>query len=225
MLGFDSCFTVDREGRGGGVAIFWKKDLKCQIINYTLNHVDVEVVDALRGTWRLTGFDGYPEGGRRRDSWNFLRHLSSTSQLPWCVIGDFNDILSSDEKKGRVERPDWLIQGFREAVSDAGLVDLELHGYPFTWFKSLGTIRAVEEKLDRALASVEWCNLFNHAKLECLTTTASDHYPLLLNWEPISPHYKPPNHFKFERSWLVEPDFSSFVQQKWQSNAEPVLTN
>jgi hypothetical protein len=28
VLDFDSCFTVDREGRGGGVAFLWKSSLK-----------------------------------------------------------------------------------------------------------------------------------------------------------------------------------------------------
>jgi hypothetical protein len=168
VLGFDFCFTVDRVGRGGGVAIFWKNSLKCNITNYSLNHIDIEIVDALNGNWRITGFYGFPEGGRRRASWNFLRHLSQISQLPWCIIGDFNDILSSEEKRGRTDRPEWLIQGFRDAVTDAGLVDIGLTGYPFTWFKSLGTARAVEEKLDRALATVDWCNRFIDAKLSAL---------------------------------------------------------
>jgi hypothetical protein len=89
-----------------------------------------------------------------------LRGLARLSSLPWCVIGDFNDILSSEEKKGRSERPQWLIRGFRQAMLDAGLVDLHMTGYKFTWFKSLGTARAVEEKLDKALVNSTWYNLF-----------------------------------------------------------------
>ncbi|MCI09869.1 endonuclease/exonuclease/phosphatase family protein, partial [Trifolium medium] len=76
--------------------------------------------------------------------------LFDVSVLPWCIIGDFNDILSATEKKGRAERSPWLINGFRSAVADAGLTDVHMEGYPFTWFKSLGTVRAFEEKLDRA---------------------------------------------------------------------------
>ncbi|MCI87761.1 endonuclease/exonuclease/phosphatase family protein, partial [Trifolium medium] len=68
------------------------------------------------------------------------------------------------------------------------------------WFKSLGTDRAVEEQLDRALATAEWCNLFLRAKLECLTTTASYHYPLILRWEPCAPNCQPPKQFKFEQA-------------------------
>jgi hypothetical protein len=215
VLGFDFCFSVDREGRGGGVALLWRKSLNCNITGYSLNHIDIDINDPVHGNWRLTGFYGFPEGSRRRDSWNFLRHLSGLSQLPWCIIGDFNDILSAEEKKGRVDRPNWLINGFREAVTDLGLIDIHMEGYSFTWFKSLGTVRAVEEKLDRALANEEWCNLFQNARLECVTATASDHYPLLLVCVPTITHSKPPRRFKFENAWIVEPDFDNFVKQKW----------
>lgn len=91
-LGFDFSFAVDREGRSGGIAIIWKQSFKCRIINYSMNFINVEVSDNDRGLWRLTGFYGYPERTRRRDSWNLLRNLATMSLLPWCVIGDFNDL-------------------------------------------------------------------------------------------------------------------------------------
>ncbi|GAU38731.1 hypothetical protein TSUD_208420 [Trifolium subterraneum] len=223
-LEYDYCFTVDRDGRGGGVAVMWRKVVNCSITNYSLNHIDIEVDDLQRGKWRLTGFYGYPEGSRRRDSWNFLRQLSNASQLPWCIIGDFNDILSSDEKQGRSQRPQWLINGFREAVSDSGLVDIHWKGYPFTWFKSLGTERAVEEKLDRAMANDIWCNMFQYATVECLTTTASDHYPLLLECDPKPIQHRHLKQFKFENAWFAEPEFDTFVKQHWETYGNTTIT-
>jgi len=69
-----------------------------------LNHIDIEVVDTSHGTWRLTGLYDFLDGKRRRNSWNLLRRHSETAQFSY-IIGNFNDILSFDEKKGRVDRP------------------------------------------------------------------------------------------------------------------------
>lgn len=52
------------------------------------------------GRWRYTGFYGYPERHRRHDSWEILKVLSRGSRLPWCVVGDFNDMMYEDEKSG-----------------------------------------------------------------------------------------------------------------------------
>jgi exonuclease III len=186
VLGFDSCFSVNRQGRGGGLSFMWRSSFNCSITSFSANHVDVEVVDNIIGNWRLTGFYGFPDNGRRRESWNFLRQLAQVSNLPWCVLGDFNDILSPSEKKGRTDRAPYLINGFRSAVLDSGLADVHMEGYLYTWFKSLGTVRAVEERLDRALANDAWSQKFPNAILENLPAPASDHYPIMLVREPES---------------------------------------
>jgi len=99
VLGFDSCFSIDRNGRGGGLALFWRTTFNCQIVNFTNNHITVDIVDPTRGLWKLTGYYRYPNGGHRRVVWDFLRHLSSQMNAPWCIFGDFNDILDATEKR------------------------------------------------------------------------------------------------------------------------------
>jgi hypothetical protein len=145
VLGFDFCFSVDSIGRSGGLAIYWRANFNCQIVNYSQNHITVAVTDATHGTWSLTGYYGYPAGGRRRAAWDFLRHLASQINGPWCIFGDFNDIMDPSEKQGKNCRSNWLINGFRQSVIDSGLSDVPVEGYPYTWFKSLGTPRAIEE--------------------------------------------------------------------------------
>lgn len=75
------------------------------------------------------------------------------SDLPWCIIGDFNDLLAHEEKRGRVQHPQWLIDGFRNVTLDCDLSDISLEGYQFTWSKGMGTISGVEERLDRAMVT------------------------------------------------------------------------
>ncbi|KAJ8624646.1 hypothetical protein MRB53_033176 [Persea americana] len=135
-----------------------KASSKVNLLSYARNFIDVEVeVDGL-GKWRMTGYYGYPETNRRRDSWNLLRVLSSSSSLPWVCLGDFNDLLAANEKRGKRDHPNWLLQGFKSAITDSGLIDLGMEGYRFTWERftwerSRGTVDWVEEKLDRVFAS------------------------------------------------------------------------
>lgn len=53
--------------------------------------------------------------------------------LPKPVMGDFNDVLEEDEKRGGKPQPNWLINGFREAVESSGLKDMGFEGYQYTW--------------------------------------------------------------------------------------------
>lgn len=54
-------------------------------------------------------------------------------------MGDFNDLLHPSEKIGRAQHPQWLFQGFQEAIDYCGLSNFEFEGYQFTWEKSRGT--------------------------------------------------------------------------------------
>jgi hypothetical protein len=81
------------------------------------------------------------------------------STLPWCIIGDFNALLSQADKQGHNPHPNWLCEGFQSAISDYDLTDIHLDEYPFTWVKSRGTPHVIEERLDKAFSNTEWLNL------------------------------------------------------------------
>ena len=89
--------------------------------------------------WIVTGFYGFPEKNKRRESWELLKNLSVKFELPWYCIGDYNDLLTQSEKKGNLMHPNYLIQGFREVVEYCDLLDLGMEGYPFTWERSRGS--------------------------------------------------------------------------------------
>jgi hypothetical protein len=65
LLGFDSCFSVDCQGRSGGLAFLWRTPFYCPITNFSAHHINVEVEDSVNGKWWLTGFYGFPGSGRR----------------------------------------------------------------------------------------------------------------------------------------------------------------
>ncbi|GLT27731.1 hypothetical protein SLA2020_027080 [Shorea laevis] len=123
-LVFQHCFTVDRSGRSGGVAVLWTNEVQLSLRSYSRNHINMGVDNLGHHTWRFTGFYGYPERNRRRSSWALLRELAAQSSLPWLIGGDFNDLLSPEEKMGGAPQPNWMLQGFQEAVEDCGLTEL-----------------------------------------------------------------------------------------------------
>lgn len=145
------------------------------------------------------------------------------SDLPWCVIGDFNDMLSSEDKRGIHDHPEWCIRGFRSVVIDSGLVDIPLEGYPFTWWKSRGVAREVEERLDRAMANQHWLQFFPEVKLTNIVAPSSYHSPILLSCVPPHCHTGYHRRFRFENSWLLEPELDSVVRDIWDRTRDENL--
>lgn len=100
------------------------------------------------------------------------------------------------------------------------MIDINLDGYPYTWFKSLGTDRAVEERLDRVLANEAWFNLFPNVSLDNLVAPTSDHYPILLTRVPTVRSNKTRKNFRFENAWRIEPSLGDVVKSSWQQHNE-----
>lgn len=123
---------MDAHGHGG-IALLWRNEGGVEVISICCNYIDFEVNHEQLGRWRYTGYCGFLERGRRVESWNMMRSLAGTSSLPWCLIGDFNDIMTMGEKRGGSVHPRPLIDEFAEAIVDCGLVDLEFIVDIFTW--------------------------------------------------------------------------------------------
>lgn len=57
-----------------------------------------------------------------------LRLLANKSTLPWCILGDFNDLLYDTDKMGRHPHPNYFLEGFRQTIEDYALVEVDLTG-------------------------------------------------------------------------------------------------
>ena len=105
-LGFVNGLYVQRQGRGGGLAMFWRKEVTLEIKSYSRHHIDAVVTKEASGfRWRLTGFYGHLETHRRKESWRYLNTLNCQFNLPWLCFGDFNEITSVNENLGELREP------------------------------------------------------------------------------------------------------------------------
>jgi hypothetical protein len=183
-LKFNLCLSVDVEGRSGGISVMWRDTIKCRVMNYSRHFINLIVEENEQEEWRLTCYYGYLERSRRRQAWDLLKELRDMSELPWCIVGDFNDLLSQEDKRGTHPHPNWLCNGFRNAVCDCDFTDIQLEGYPITWTNNRDSPDVIEERFDRAMANSKWLMIYPNVKLLNLHASHSDHSPILLQSSP-----------------------------------------
>lgn len=105
-LGFANGLIVPSASRNGGLALLWSRDVDLEIKSYLNHHIDA-IITELSGAfkWRFIGFYGYFETHLRNESWNLLSYLNNQFSLPWFCCGDFNEILSINEKSRGILGP------------------------------------------------------------------------------------------------------------------------
>uniref|UniRef100_A0A803QIA9 Endonuclease/exonuclease/phosphatase domain-containing protein n=1 Tax=Cannabis sativa TaxID=3483 RepID=A0A803QIA9_CANSA len=145
--------AVEAQGLSGGLAFLWTDMDDSSLLGFSHHHIDMQIKMAEGISWRLKGLYEEPTRLLQPQTWQLLRTLVGDSPLPWCVIGDINNVLCQEDKKGGQPHPRWLIDDFQRCLTDCGLEDMDLLGYPFTWERICGTSRWVEIYLDRALTS------------------------------------------------------------------------
>lgn len=116
---------------------------------------------------------------------------------------------------GYVPHPRNLFEGFRSAIDDSCLSELDLNGGKFTWEKSKGKPEWVKERLDRCFATQPWWDRFPLCKLSVHHTAASDHDPIFLDLFNTTLSVKV-FCFRFENTWLREPSFREEVTDFWR---------
>lgn len=100
-FGFPNSIDVSAFSTQGDLSLCWKGNSLISRRRFFHYHIDVDVHDNKCGvTWKLMGFYGNPDERLRGASWDLLRRLANEHMGPWLVIGDFNEIASSFEKKG-----------------------------------------------------------------------------------------------------------------------------
>lgn len=128
--------------------------------------------------------------------WDFLRSISSNS--PWLIQGDYNCILSSDEKSGGSALDIDVVSDFRSCLDDVGLLEVRRMGCRFSWTNNQMDDRRIWYLLDRALFNSEGFHCFSHSTASLYSSGISDHSPLLVDLNPdVHSKPKPFRYFDF----------------------------
>lgn len=98
-----------------------------------------------------------------------------------------------------------------ELVKRCNLVDVNLVGRKFTWYRTNGSCKS---RLDRALVNDKWLERWPDSYLRGLPRSISDHCAIVLYSKHMEWGPKP---FRFVNAWLSHPEFLGIVEKSWIS--------
>ena len=204
--------------RGGGLLLLWRSSTKVDVQTYSSHHIGVIVTDDYGNKkWRFTSFYGYPETGKREESWRLLEELERRYALPWICMGNFNEILHPGEKVGGSLRPERQMNNFKATINHCKLRDLGYVRANYTWSRRMGARGWVKEHLDRALVSLDWMTMFLRVRLYHVATSTLDHSMLVLKTPRIGQRAPQRSKlFRFESMWLRDEQCKEVVNDAWE---------
>ncbi|XP_058000172.1 uncharacterized protein LOC131178706 [Hevea brasiliensis] len=213
-MGFDNVHYVEPQGLSGGLCLWWNNKVNLVVNKSSPNFVDVAVqLEGSNFIWQSIFVYGCPNQKNRRDFWNQLHDISSPS-IPCIFVGDFNSIASQDDKWGGADFSFSQARDMHNFIEFRELMDLECKGPYFTWFnKQFGRV-AILERLDRALASIEWKEAFPKAYVLNEALIESDHSPLVLCLDGFQTPKKQFS-FKFEAKWMLHSECQAVTSSAW----------
>ncbi|XP_057415016.1 uncharacterized protein LOC130709903 [Lotus japonicus] len=201
--------------RGGGLLCVWDRST----FKLIQEHIGRGFI-CLRGEWGedglpciFTNFYGSCTMHEKIQQWEELVTLkTSFPTYRWCILGDFNSVRSSEERRGSAADSDTYRRDtieFNSFINNMELLDLPLVGKKFTWFRPNGL---AVSRLDRALVSMEWLETWPNCFLQVMSRDISNHCPLILK---ISTHDWGPKPFRTLNGWLQDPRFKAYVEREW----------
>lgn len=129
---------------------------------------------------------------------------------PRLMMEDFNDIKGNHEKEGGVIRSEASFSLFRSMISISGLHDLKSIGGYFTWNGHRAKYN-IRSRIDRAMASCDWMDLYPNAHVKLLPWIGSDHRSLLVDTDSIKSNKK--SKFRYENRWRFQPEVRKVIQE------------
>jgi hypothetical protein len=218
---FGTCFNgfvyLSALGSVGGVIIAWcSDDVKVLAswedrfsLSFKLSHANGHP----GAEWWLTAVYDPTAGDLKSVFLDELRAIRAAIAGPWAFTGDFNLIIDArDKSNARLNRRS--MDMFQRCINDLELRESSLLSHRYTWSNERDM--PMMAKLDRWFGSVEWDDMYPKALLTALSSSLSDHCPILMVSASSLPLKR---RFRFESFWAKLDGFLEEVDALWGKDA------
>jgi hypothetical protein len=144
-----------------------------------------------------------------------LQRIKPQSVEPWLMIGDFNEAMWKEEHLPLSRRSERLMKDFRYLLSHCDLHDIGFMGQAWTFDNKRKGDSNVRVRLDRAAATPAWSLCFPEYRLRHLSSSRSDHRPLLVAAVQATNCRLERLIRRYEIAWEREPFLAATVEEAW----------
>ncbi|KAJ8435393.1 hypothetical protein Cgig2_009644 [Carnegiea gigantea] len=106
-----------------------------------------------------------------------LQGIAAYVTEAWCVLGDFNAILHTEDRMGGIEVTDSEIRDFVDCVFNCELQEMQSTGAYYSW-----TNKTIQTRIDRVFNNSPWYNGFDNTHMSYMANSLSDHNPILIRF-------------------------------------------
>jgi len=197
----------------GGIWLLWNdENVDVSIIAKETRIMHCLVHDKLNAKECLLSAVYAPARENQKDAfWEHLHRLHNSIDKPWCIMGDFNEMLNASEKIGGTPLTPSKVHRLNDFLHYSNSFDVTVQGRLFTWKKFLRG-QLMYEKLDKVLFRDDCLHLFPNYIVTNGPFTCSDHAYVLLNTDPAHAPRRGTT-FKYQHSWVHYQDTHSIIKR------------
>nr|XP_027121394.1 uncharacterized protein LOC113738404 [Coffea arabica] len=193
--------VVEAMHKAGGMALFWKDEVKILEVLMTSFTIEAHVEDMEANTdWWFIGIYASCDHQIRKEQWKVLANRKRLWGDRWMIAGDFNDLVSNEEKWGGIRREEKSFHDFRDFINGNYLLDIGFIGHPWTWCNNWEEEGEVKQRLDRGLCTYPW---FQHPDVRHNDELEQKETQVL-----------------FDKRWLKREDIGEVIRIAWEQQVE-----
>lgn len=148
----------------------------------------------------------------RRKLWKDIEDLRVQQADPWCLLGDFNNVLKAEDRIGGRDVTESEYVDLREMMSRVGLYEMDTCGDFFTWTNKQAD-NTIYSRIDRFLGNLNWLQMHIDSTLKILAPSISDHALMFLSCKDQSSRLR--GRFKYRNSLARLNGFHDEVKKNW----------
>ncbi|KAL8137631.1 hypothetical protein V2J09_003632 [Rumex salicifolius] len=209
-LNFSESIRVECTGFARGIWMPWNvESIKLSVLTVHNNFIHLGYV-------HLVVVYAPPAAHRRVQFWADFEEEVKLISTPLFIGGDFNYILSIEERQGGMKVLSSDTRTFVNWVNNLELIDMGATRSKYTWNRGKSTTTRISKRLDRVFVNLSGRLRWQEAYVQHLAAVCSDHNPLLLQLTSANAPNRARKPFHFEAAWILHPSFLDFVDSSWE---------